>query len=246
MAGLVGFTSAWETFTDSWESVLKEPPSVPYFRLADFRNPAWRATHDISEDEAVKKINRLSSCLTNPPILFSVCVSVQKDDYRDIVTNSGILTKLRRNERLLLNTPYSFCFQNVIGRTVQKLVDELSIMGDVVDFVFDRNEPLFDAANTTFRTIRDAGNLPKGWREALGDAEPKNDETLLPLQAADLLAGVFKDHCSSPYDSAIKSHLLSISGNRNPEHNITLHARPHRLNKFVASLKAGAPWIPIK
>lgn len=239
MGSLVAFTSKWDDFVDSWHAVLTSDSAVPFFRAASFRDSKWRDEHGLSIDEAKRKADDLAKKITYPPILFSVCCTVQKQEYREIVVESGAYGKAGSLGKLWLKTPYAYCFHNVISLTLEKIVNKLGIAGDAVDFVFDRNDPLFDASNAMLRGLRKAISV-SGWSETLGDAIPGSDETVVPLQAADLIAGRLKDHCSSPKDKAVYQSLLSVSGNG--DNNITRHIRPPRLHELVKAIKAGPAW----
>jgi len=239
MGGLVAFASKWDEFVEPWDAALRADVAAPFFRTASFRSPDWRTAHGLSIDDANRKTEALAKIITYPPILFSVCCSVQKKDYRDIVVDSGVIGNSGRLGKLWLKTPYAYCFHNVIALTLEKIVNKLRIVGDVVDFLFDHNDPLFDAANAMLRELRKAMTIP-GWRETLGDVIPGDDERLIPLQAADLLAGRLKDHCSSPKDAVIRESLLSVSGKDGD--NITRHARPGRLKELVRVIRQGRAW----
>lgn len=239
MTGLVAFNYQWESLVGPWDSILKEGTVIPYFHMTEMRLPEWREKYGLSPEEGGAKTAALAKCITYPPMLFSVCVSIQKDDYRSIVTDSGILRRLKREERLWLNTPYNYCFQQIVGRTLEKIVDKLNIVGDVVDFVFDRNHPLFEAAETMLNELR-SGPMPPGWKETLGDANWNLYEKLIPLQAADMLAGTFMEYCSNPNDEITAAGLLSISGSG--DNNITLHVKPDRLRRLVNDIRHGNDW----
>jgi len=221
MGGLVAFASKWDEFIEPWDAALRADVAAPFFRTASFRSLDWRTAHGLSIDDANRKTEALARTITYPPILFSVCCSAQKKDYRDIVVNSGAPRKAGRLGKLWLKTAYAYCFHNVISLTLEMIVNKLCISGDVVDFVFDRNDPLFDAANKMLRELRKCLKILE-WSKTLGVAIPGDDEKILPLQAADLLAGRLKDHCSSPKDVEIRKSLLSVSSEEEDK-NITLH-----------------------
>lgn len=241
MGGFVAFVSEWERLSEQWEHVLKSDPVVPFYRTTYFRDPRWREEHGLDRATAMCKTEALAYLLTYPPLLFSVCVSVDKQEYRDVIETSGILQKrIGRTGRLWLKTPYSYCFHNLIAITLRKLVGNLDIRGDVVDFVFDRNEPHFDAANKMLRAMRQQGfgDIPQSWASTLGDAVPGNDETLNPLQMADLLAGRLKDHCSNNNPQFLRA-LLAVSGAG--DGNITFHARKHHIEKLIHKMVKDFP-----
>jgi hypothetical protein len=233
MAGLVAFAVKWDEFVESWSSAVSP---CPFYRTASYKDPAWCATNNVGDP--VGQTEKLARLITYPPLLFSVCCTVQKGEYREIVTNSGALRKAGRLGKLWLKTPYAYCLHNIVALTLEKIVNKLGIRGDVVDFVFDRNDPLFDAANQMFRELRNSMK-EESWRSTLGDVASGNDERLGPLQAADLLAGRLKDYCGNPKDPKLRTDLLAVSGvDRN---NVTRHIRSAKLEQLAHSLQAGRP-----
>jgi hypothetical protein len=236
MAGIVAPTFVWDDFVDPWAEILNSGVPVPFFRQANFRDPEWRKAHGISKEQAEAKTNQLANAIKYPPLLFSVCCSVSKQQYREAITDPQLWRNAGRIGKLWLKTPYAFCFHQMIGLTLRQMVNYLGLAGEVVDFVFDRNEPLFDAANVMLRELRPTLQ-PKGWSEALGDAIPGNDEKVIPLQSADLVAGRLKDHCSTPKNKDIYKSLVGVTGIGN--NNITWHTRPHTLRDLATGLRSG-------
>ncbi len=239
MAGLVAFCCEWERFADNWYNALCAYPPIPFFRMSSLRDPEWRAKNGLSDKQALEKTEKLSGLLRYPPILFSVVCSVRKSEYRQIITaDREIVGRGGRLHNLWFKTPYNYCFHNIVNMTLRR-VEELGIVGDVVDFVFDRNDPLFDAANEMLRAIRvrplDQFGLREPLLTMLGDAIHANDETLVPLQAADLLAARVKDYRDNPSDRIVESAVLAASGAA--DHNVTLYVKKPKLERPARALK---------
>jgi hypothetical protein len=239
MAGLVAFVKPWEATAEHWNHILQLDPPISFFKTSNFRSSKWRKAQGLTESDTLSKTAMLARLLTYPPLLFSVCVTIKKSEYRDVVESSGILKKkIGRLAKLWTKTPYNFCFHNIISMTLRKL-DELGVCGDVVDFVFDRNDPHFDAANEMLRGLRAGVLTPAKWNNALGDAIPGNDETIAPLQMADLVAGRLKDHCSSPRKKHLIKDVLQVTGVG--ENNITWHVRRPKIENLINKLVQGLP-----
>jgi hypothetical protein len=168
--------------------------------------------------------------------MFSVCCSVEKDQYREVIAKSGILerTGLGGLGRLWLKTPYNLCFHQIISLTLQQIVNKLGIRGDVVDFVFDKNAPHFEAANKMLTAIRAQGfsNAPE-WESTLGEVVEADDKTLPPLQMADLFAARVKDQCSDGKNSHLIRSLLAVSGKGDT--NITFHAKRKHIEALLGA-----------
>jgi hypothetical protein len=240
MGAIVAFAVKWEEFVTPWAEILKAGSPVPYFRASSFRSEEWRTEQHITKQEADEKTEALARLFTYPPLLFSVCASVKKQDYRAAITGEKLHKGAGKLGSLWLNTPYAYCFHNIVALTIETIVNKLGIVGDMVDFVFDRNDPLFDAANAMFRGLRNRFE-DQQWRTTLGDVIPGNDEVVIPLQAADFLAGRLKDHRAAPTsDTAVE--LLTVSGTG--DSNITRDITRARLDNFAKRLpKKGDAYL---
>jgi hypothetical protein len=58
-----------------------------------------------------------------------------------------------------------------------------------VDFIFDEGDSAFDESAAMFREFRDKRPFPPALKAIAGTVTTGNDKVLMPLQAADLLAG---------------------------------------------------------
>ena len=228
IAGYVGFPSQWDDFINPWGSTLGAPPAVPYFRMSSFRDPEWRRQHSITKEQAQAKEDALAECLRDK-FLFSTTCTVSKADF-----DNTIRPHARRigNKDTWLKTPYNLCFQWLVTITLIKL-GKLGIVGDIVDFVFDDNDALFDDANKMFRELKRTQAEP--YRGMIGDAIPGNDKRLYPLQAADLFAGRMKDYCMEPVNKSKKDLVYTVSGRG--DSNVTKQS-----SHWI--FRTGQPWQP--
>jgi hypothetical protein len=222
MTAIIAPCEVWADFAADWDKVLKESPAVPYYHKADFDIPEWLRLNHISKPEAEEKTERLSQLIKYPPVLFSVECSVEKDLFREIITDGGLVKKLAKNlEGLWLKTPYNYCFHEIIRQTVS-VVARLQPW-ETVNFIFDRNVPLFDAANRMLRELRKSWEGGR-WDTVLGEAIPGNVDKVCPLQAADMVAGRVKDYLMSPTPKTELLRSLVIGPDTSSHH-------PHAINR---------------
>lgn len=234
MGGVIAFNIKWEELILAWDFTLKSGKAIPFFRTANLRSRDWRNLHGLSVNDANEKTEALARLMTYPPLLFSVCCSLDKQDYREVITDRG----LHRRDRLCnlwLNTPYAYCLHNTVALVLEKVVNRIGITGDVVDFVFDRNDPLFDSVNAMFRELRQTLSV-QGWSETLGDVIQGSPQRTIPLQIADLMAARLKDYCTSR-TTEDKNSLLAVSGAG--DNNITRHITRSRLEGLATHLERG-------
>jgi len=196
MAGFVSFCPTWAEIAERWAEVLAEKPAIPKFKLSLSRNPEWRGEWRISKDQMDRKIRKLAALVTPPSTLFSIICTIDIQEFHEVIES-----RKARSNRVLrktlgkytMKTPYAMLFHNTVAITLEQ-VSKLGIYGDQVDFVFDRENELFDNANTLLRNVRPI--MKPELSGLLGDAVQRDEDKVLPLQAADLIAGLSKDQCN--------------------------------------------------
>lgn len=244
LAGFVSFCSTWADIAERWESILAETPSIPKFKLTLSRSKEWRDRVGIREDQMSTKIDRLSELVTPPQTLFSVICSISEPEFRKVVDEAEVRgnKEVRRAlGKLAFTTAYTMLFHNAVARTLLH-VKNLGIVGDQVDFVFDRENELFDNANTLLRNMRRF--LDPDLYSMLGDAVQRDEDKVLPLQAADLIAGAAKDQCNDPDNVDLRNRVSLLAGKG--DHNVTLHLREKHIRNLIAAVLMPKPegWKP--
>jgi hypothetical protein len=244
MAGFVAFCPTWATIAERWAEALADAPPIPKFKLSLSRNKDWRDKLGVSEDQMNDKIDILSGLVAPPKTLFSVICSISEPEFRLAVDEAEVRGKKDIKQALgkhAFNTAYMTLFHQVIGLTLQK-IRKLGIVGDQVDFIFDRENELFDNANTLLRNLRRYYD-PETF-SLCGDAIQRDEDKVLPLQAADLIAGVAKDQCNDTGNAVPKERLLSIAGTA--DCNTTVHISEQRIRSIIAGVLTPMPegWKP--
>ncbi len=189
VAGFVATVELWEPFSLEWEKVLRESPSIEYFKLSEARSR--KNQFDKSrwcQKEINEKLIALAQVIARAkPLLLDAVVPW--DDYKRIVTG-----KVSSQ----IDHPFFVGFHTVIRKMAQ--ARRKGSYHDVVDFIFDEGSPFADQALTFYRKLIEAARLREDTAllDCLG-ATPvfRDDKKVLPLQAADLVAGHIRGHLDS-------------------------------------------------
>ena len=245
MAGFVAFCPTWADIADDWARVRDETPAIPKFKLSLSRSKEWRDQVGICEDQMGAKIERFSALVAPPKTLFSVVTSISESEFKQVIAETGVLGNKQLRSTLgkfTFKTAYTFLFHNVVALTLDK-IQRLGIVGDQVDLVFDRENELFDGANSLLRKTRRF--FDPSFYAMLGDAVQRDEDKVLPLQAADLIAGRVKDHCNDPQNVELRSRLVEITGTG--DHNITRHISEQYIRTVISAVLQPMPkgWKPL-
>lgn len=228
VSGYIGRPAEWEEFSEKWAAFLAQTPSIPFFRMASLRSKEWRAEHGISKEQADAKVATMESLLIQSPhILYSDVFTVTQSDFTAIISPE---VKRFRLKNTWLKTPYNYAFQYFVRLAMEKA--KLLGVQEQIDFVFDCNDALFRDADKMLRELKKG--LPEPYASTLGTALPGNNERIMPLQAADLLAARIKDHCMNPGD--IECERLARKTAGTGVRNITVHAKQPLLAAFARRL----------
>jgi len=170
LSALVHTVPAWEKFTNDWETALKAPPSLEHLHMRKFRQlAAWKAI-----DRDLKIISLTEVILRHEPHVVSCWLS--SEDY-DATVRQVAPSDLRH--------VFSLAFHAILQAVAEyQLQRGITIPAD---FVFDEEGDIGNEALIWYPAIKEAA--PPRVRALMG-ATPvfRNDEEVLPLQAADLVA----------------------------------------------------------
>lgn len=228
VSGYVGFCVKWEQFSEEWNTAVCSNDAfsrVGYFKAIALKSAKWRKEHNVTKGDVNQVHQKLIPIIQKWYQSYSVVATVSCEDHAKIIVPS------RFGNDPWLAHPYYFAYHVFVSTALYHAVSEIGILGDRMDFVFDRNEPITDRANEMFRHIRNSPDLDPKYSDMMGDAIPGDDTKLPPLQAADVLASRAKDHCREPHNRKISRNLLAISGSGNE--NVTWHLRHKNLLEFT-------------
>jgi hypothetical protein len=161
----------WLNFSDGWADILAAKPVIPHFHLADKQG--------LSDEEHWRKIDSLIR-LTNRCAERGDALAIHVDPYKDF---------FRGKIGVTYDSPFQAGYVCMFQQCALRLPDPDS----KVDFVFDQmSDTEYLEVLTAYRAFKLI--CPDPAARARFGQEPirQSDESVLPLQAADLLAGLFR------------------------------------------------------
>jgi hypothetical protein len=170
LSALVHTVPAWEKFSDDWEAALKAPPSIEHFHMRRFRQlKGWKAI-----DRDLKIISLTEVILRHEPHVISCWLSTEDYD-----------ATIRQVAPSDLRHVFSLAFHAILHTVAEYQLRRGITMP--ADFVFDEEGDIGNEALIWYPAIRETA--PPRVRALMG-ARPvfRDDEEVLPLQAADLVA----------------------------------------------------------
>jgi len=174
LSALVHTVPAWEKFTEDWDKALKAKPSIKHFHMREARHLTGNFKHWKLIDRDLKIISLTEVILKHEPHAVSCWLSA--DDYN---------TTIRQIAPSDLRHAFFLGFHAIIQTVAEyQLHRRISIPPD---FVFDDEGDIGNEALIWYSAIKQTAS--KEVRALMG-ATPvfRNDEEVLPLQAADLVA----------------------------------------------------------
>ena len=176
----------WERFSDAWARELNRKPTIEYFKHHEAKSRTKQFENwPIAACE--KKILSLASVITRFDIKYGFCAGIRNDMVRDLMKSAIPSVKTIRTLLEGVSRSYDWAFHIVVLLVLQMQVE----LGetDIVDFIFDEGADAFDHCRRRYNDIVKEALLPAE-KQIAGTVSTGNDETLMPLQAADLLAGI--------------------------------------------------------
>jgi hypothetical protein len=164
----------WAQFSDDWHQVLQTPPAINAFHVRQARKRegdfvAWK-----SLDLDLKIIALTEVIVRHDPRVFTCWIS--EEDYAETIRAHGPPD---------VQHAYFTCFLAIIMK-----VAEYQVWRGITtpaDFIFDEKGDIGYEALLWYSEIRDT--FPKEIKRVLGSTPVfRDDEEVLPLQAADLIA----------------------------------------------------------
>jgi hypothetical protein len=182
--GWIARVDEWERFSDAWAQELIRKPAIEYFKHheAKSRTEQFEGWSIVACD---RKILSLASVITRSDIKYGFSTGIRNDVVRNFIKSAISSTRTVRNI-LHCSRAYEWAFHAVTSMVLEIQVG----LGETetVDFIFDEGDAAFDDCQRIYREIKEM--LPPAQRDIAGTVSTGNDKALMPLQAADLLAGV--------------------------------------------------------
>lgn len=167
LAGYILSVETWKSFSDEWAEALQEPRALKCLHMT-------QSFYDWTKGERNRKIERLAAVIKKYRPLSIEC-SISTRDFKEI---------LAPHSPYDLRHPYFACFHALVIQSA-KLVEHFGLEGPL-DFVFDVQGNVGPDAAIWYEVIKQLQG--PSVRKILGGPPIfRNDEEVLPLQAADML-----------------------------------------------------------
>lgn len=173
-AGWVSTVDKWAEFANAWEQALLIPPSVRFFKMKD----AAALEGEFGRFDETLRNERLSILMDiiNDYVDYGVSVSVRQDHYTEVFDRVLSIT---------YDSPQQFAATHLMARIVGW--ERMDLRNSKVKFIFDEMNATEEAEIQHFWNLtRQRG--PAWVRRRIGRVVVEDDEDILPLQAADILA----------------------------------------------------------
>lgn len=181
LAGYIAPAEAWARFSDAWQAVLDIHPAIPRFKMSEAHG-SW------SQAEWITRLPLLYRVIEDH-VSASVSFALPYDIYREVFAGKDVV-----------DNPYHLAFADIIGLVI--LNQERLGITEPIDFIFDRGNSQL-VMNGWERFIQP---LPEAIKKKLGKYPiAGDDEDMLPLQAADLIAWWKRRRIHSIVDKSLQT-----------------------------------------
>jgi len=209
LSACVAPSETWKQFNEEWGQVLQSSPSISAFHMreARARNGCFKGWKAIDVDY---KIINLTEVIVRHHIRIVTCW-VDEDDYKETI-GSKTPSDFRN--------PYFVCFEAmVIGLArVQRALG----ISTPVDYVFDEKGDPGDEALFWYEAIKES--VQPEIRRRMGSAPVfRDDEKVVPLQAADLVAWRYRRLLETTASDPELASSMRLDELGNAEFPITRH-----------------------
>ena len=186
-AGYIGEAEDWARFSDEWKAVLDKEPKISAFRMHDAA-ARWGEFANWPRELRDERLREFARVVGQYPLTAIHCSM-------DIAGHGEIL---KREHGKPLNQLYFWPFQIMILAVAFELVDQGC--KERFEVIFDANDIFGPKAKAWYPIIRAATEVIDADAYAILPVEPifKSDEEFLPLQAADMLAWLFRRGWAEP------------------------------------------------
>ena len=186
VAGWVASAKTWDRFNDDWHKALMKPKKIDYFS----HHEAMRSEDQFdgfTTKQTERKIKSLIRVVSNyRKEIYGLFGGMDLIQYKSLFSGSRVHRKVLRAEMGNVHH-YQWCVNGAVANVLRKEL-ERGNRTDPVDFVFDQQTKLLAACALEFKEYFKL-RLPDHVQAIAGIITEGDDKHVLPLQAADLLAG---------------------------------------------------------
>lgn len=171
LAGFLSTSEVWAKFSDTWKAELNTKPRIDCFKFS-------KHYKDIKLKD---KISNLTKIIRSSPVV-RVCSYIDKEEVNQYI--------IKQQPKKRFDHPYWLCFQHIIVETIADQIKHK--LQTPIEFIFDDEGMLGIDCLMWYNYFKNY-TFPKWVLPYLGDPPTfKNDEKIMPLQAADLYAGLLR------------------------------------------------------
>ncbi len=186
VAGFVAPVDYWLKFSDDWETVRQDEPSIPFYRMNSLRSPEWLAQHNLTRDAARRKTDEFSKLITGSE-LWSVRAIMLQKDFFEIIRSRLSDRAAKTTDYVWLTSPYYFLLVDIFGLCIRRMKQHQLRDASKIDFFVDENGKISKHAQSLFFGMKQTGDECQ--RQLMGTCAPLDDKETPALQAADMFAG---------------------------------------------------------
>ena len=188
LAGWTGTMATWDQFADDWEKELAKPKAIDYYKHSEAAGRSG-CFEKFTTYEATQKTIDMSMVIATYHI-YPFVITVPRAQFKTSVV--GKVIKARREK---INRRVANLFPAAFGRFIPFVFQKHYELGveEQIDFIFDsgKSDKALREAITVYGAIKKSinGDPTNPFNQLAGEVVPGNDKDVMPLQAADLLAG---------------------------------------------------------
>jgi Protein of unknown function (DUF3800) len=180
LAGFIAEAQAWLAFSDEWQACLNKAPAISRFKMRDAagRRGGFAGFSKSARDDKLRALARV----INHHADTSIAVAVDLSEFEDTIGKDEGLSPI-------LKEPYFWPYQIMTMAVCWELVDQGQT--ERFEIVFDEQVRFRPRVKWWYPITRH--HMIPEW-QAIAPVEPifRSDDEFLPLQAADLLAWLFR------------------------------------------------------
>jgi len=187
LAGWVSDRATWERFSEDWYAAIREAPAIEYFKHHEAKGEpptgqfaGWPRKHINA------KMNQLVDIICAHEmygVISGLDLSIYEAAYSESIAHRKQLRSAMKNIH-----PYNVCVFSMSALVLQIQIDRKC--RETVDLIFDEMTGLFDECKDTYNDFKQRPDFPLDKKAIAGAFSQANDKDEVPLQAADLLAGL--------------------------------------------------------
>jgi hypothetical protein len=180
LAGFIAEAQAWLVFSNEWQACLDTAPAIPRFKMRDAasRRGVFAGFSKSARDDKLRALARV----INRHADSSIAVAMDLREFEETIGKDEDLSPI-------LKEPYFWPYQIMTMAVCCELVDQGQT--ERFEIIFDEQARLRPRVKWWYPIIRH--HMTPDW-QAIAPVEPtfRSDDESLPLQAADLLAWLFR------------------------------------------------------